>query len=61
MKNINIYIHTWKVNNWREILNEQLSHIDDSGLGDTASVHICNLNRECTIYCGANFKTNCLK
>ena len=47
MKKVNIYIHTWKVNNWREILNEQLSHIDDSGLGDTASVHICNLDFEC--------------
>ena len=40
MKNINIYIHTWKINNWREILNEQLILIDESGLGDTASIHI---------------------
>ena len=46
MKNINIYIHTWKINNWREILNEQLSHIDDSGLGDIASIHICNSDAE---------------
>ena len=46
MKNINIYIHTWKINNWREILNEQLSQIDDSGLGDIASIHICNSDAE---------------
>ncbi|MBC8421871.1 MAG: hypothetical protein H8E03_00465 [Pelagibacteraceae bacterium] len=46
MKNINIYIHTWKINNWREILNEQLSQIDESGLGDTASIHICNSDAE---------------
>ena len=46
MKNINIYIHTWKINNWREILNEQLSYIDDSGLGDTTSIHICNSDAE---------------
>ena len=46
MKNINIYIHTWKINNWREILNEQLSYIDNSGLGDSASIHICNLDSE---------------
>jgi len=46
MKNINIYMHTWKINNWREILNEQLSQIDDSGLGDTASIHICNSDAE---------------
>lgn len=46
MKNINIYIHTWKINNWREILNEQLSQIDDSRLGDIASIHICNSDAE---------------
>ena len=46
MKNINIYIHTWKINNWREILNEQLILIDESGLGDIASIHICNLDSE---------------
>ena len=46
MKNINIYIHTWKINNWREILNEQLSYIDDSGLGDIASVLIYNFDSE---------------
>ena len=46
MKNINIYIHTWKINNWREILNEQLILIDESGLGDTASIHICNSDAE---------------
>ena len=46
MKNINIYIHTWKINNWRVILNEQLSYIDNSGLGDIASIHICNLDSE---------------
>ena len=46
MKDINIYIHTWKINNWREILNEQLTYIDDSGLGDIASIHICNGDTE---------------
>jgi len=46
MKNINIYIHTWKINNWREILNEQLTYIDDSGLGEIASIHICNGDTE---------------
>ena len=46
MKNINIYIHTWKINNWREILNEQLILIDESELGDIASIHICNLDSE---------------
>ena len=46
MKNINIYIHTWKINNWREILNEQLTYIDDSGLADIASIHIRNLDSE---------------
>ena len=46
MKNINIYIHTWKINNWREILNEQLIQIDESGVGDTASIHICNSDAE---------------
>ena len=46
MKNINIYIHTSKINNWREILNEQLILIDESGLGDTASIHICNSDAE---------------
>jgi hypothetical protein len=46
MKNINIYIHAWKINNWREILNEQLSQIDDSELGDIASIHICNSDAE---------------
>ncbi len=50
MKKINIFIHTWKINNWRKILEEQLSHIHDSGLGDIASVHICNLNKECKTY-----------
>jgi hypothetical protein len=39
-------MHTWKINNWREILNEQLILIDESGLGDTASIHICNLDSE---------------
>ena len=46
MKDINIYIHTWKINNWREILNEQLTYIDDSGLGDIVSIHICNGDTE---------------
>ena len=46
MKKVNIYIHTWKINNWREILNEQLTYIDDSGLGDIASIHICNGDTE---------------
>jgi hypothetical protein len=46
MKNINIYIHTWKINNWREILNEQLTSIDNSGLADIASIHICNFDSE---------------
>ena len=39
-------MHTWKINNWREILNEQLILIDESGLGDIASIHICNLDSE---------------
>ena len=46
MKNINIYMHTWKINNWREILNEQLILIDESELGDIASIHICNSDAE---------------
>ena len=44
-------MHTWKINNWREILNEQLILIDESGLGDIASIHICNLDSEAKTWC----------
>ena len=46
MKETHIYIHTWKINNWKEIQEEQLRYIDESGLGDESSIHICSYDSE---------------
>ena len=42
MKKINIFIHTYKVNDWKPIRDEQLEYINNSGLKDVSDVHICH-------------------
>ena len=46
MKKINIFIHTYKVNDWKLIRDEQLEYINNSGLGDVSDVHICHYDNE---------------
>jgi hypothetical protein len=38
---LKIFLHTWKVNRWEEVLKEQLNHIEDSGLSELAEVEVC--------------------
>lgn len=46
MKKINIFIHTYKVNDWKPIRDEQLEYINNSGLRDVSDVHICHYDNE---------------
>tara|TARA_R100001594_G_scaffold149876_1_gene209015 strand:+ start:402 stop:995 length:594 start_codon:yes stop_codon:yes gene_type:complete len=46
MKKINIFIHTYKVNDWKPIRDEQLEYINNSGLKDVSDVHICHYDNE---------------
>ena len=38
---LKIFIHTWKINRWEEVLEEQLKYIEDSGLGKEAVTEVC--------------------
>jgi len=46
MKKINIFIHTYRINRWKEVQDEQLEYINNSGLGDASDVHICPYDNE---------------
>ena len=39
-----VFIHCYKINNWEEILNEQLDYIEKSGLKENAEIKICFSN-----------------
>ena len=38
---LKIFLHTWKINRWEEVLKEQLNRIEDSGLYEVAEVEVC--------------------
>ena len=38
---LKIFLHTWKVNRWEEVLKEQLNTIENSGLSELAEVEVC--------------------
>ena len=39
-----VFIHCYKINNWEEILNEQLDYIEKSGLKENTEIKICFSN-----------------
>ncbi len=41
MKKINIFSHTYEVNDWERVRDEQLEYINNSGLSDISDIHIC--------------------
>ena len=41
MKKINIFSHTYEVNDWEQVRDEQLEYINNSGLSDISDIHIC--------------------
>ena len=46
MKKINIFIHTYRINRWKEVQDGQLEYIHNSGLSDISDIHICSYDSE---------------
>ena len=41
-----VFIHTYKINDWERVLQEQINSIVDSGLSEVAEVEVCNNDGE---------------
>ena len=45
-----VFIHTYKINDWERVLQEQINSIVDSGLSEAAEVEVCNNDGEDKTY-----------